>query len=180
MAIAPEPLPPRAPDFGASRGGEPEEDLVPEFSNHEPPHDPQKEHAIRGGAGWLLWIAALSLVNVIAAASGSDFSFAIGLVISQLIAIIGASVALETATPAAAWVFAVVAAAPALAFGGLWFWARRGTAWVFVLALVVYGIDLLVLLGILVSAGEMDVIGVGIHVWALWALFRGWTASRDR
>lgn len=192
-AMAIEPEPPRVAELPASRPivesdgpseashGAPDDDLVPELSGHAPPPHVStlREQSIRSGAGWLIWIAALSLVNIGATASGSEISFALGLIISQVIALIGAGMATETHSPTLGWVAAGVAAVPAIAFGALWFLAKDGKAWVFVLAMVVYALDLVALLGILAVAGEMDFIGVGIHVWALWALWRGWSACRE-
>jgi hypothetical protein len=137
------------------------------------------DQAIGSGASWMIWIALLTLVNVALTAGGSDMSFAIGLVVSQLLALIGVTIADGAHTPALAWVFAAIAAVPALAFGALWFPARQGKPWVFVVAMAAYGLDLGILLAILLLAGEMDVIGIGIHAWALWALWRGWSASKQ-
>lgn len=190
MAIEPDPPSPSAapvsrplvePDApGAPLGQDEAEDLVPELSGHAPPEVRSlRTQAIRSGAVWLVWIAVLTVVNVVATASGSDFSFALGFVLSQIVTLIGTGVATESGMPAIAWAAAAVGSIPALVFGGLWFLAREGRAWVFLAAIVAYGIDLVALVGILLVVGEMDIIGIGIHVWALWALWRGWTACQE-
>ena len=47
------------------------------------------------------------------------------------------------------------------------------------LAVVAYMIDLFVLVGVLGLSGDFDLIGVAIHLWALWSLSNGyWTARR--
>src|SRR4051812_44694910 len=70
----------------------------------------RRAQAIGSGASWLLWIAGLSLVNIALAVSRSDFSFAIGLFVSQLVAVVGATIAHESGAPAVGWIAGVVAA----------------------------------------------------------------------
>jgi hypothetical protein len=98
--------------------------------------------------------------------------------VSQLIAIVGVGIGNEAGMPAIGWIGAAIATVPALSFGALWFPAKQGKRWVFMLAMVAYGIDLAILLAIVALAGEMDIIGIGIHAWALWALWRGWSATQ--
>lgn len=170
MTIQPEPPRPEPAVAPAT----PQVDVIGQTPRAVSSDDP----AIRGGASWLLWIAGLSLVNVALTAGGSDMSFAIGLVVSQLIAIVGVGIGNQAGMPAIGWIGAVIAAVPALLFGALWFPAKQGKRWVFMLGMVAYGIDLAILLAIVALAGEMDIIGIGIHAWALWALWRGWSATQ--
>ena len=173
MAIAP--LPGPGPDLGAE----------PAAEATAVPADPgallvlaQRDAQIRAGASWLLWIAGLSLVNIAAALGDSDFAFALGLFAAQLVAVLGKTIGVQAGLPAIGYVSGVLAAGMSLVFGALWFPARAGKRWVLLVALVLYGLDLLLLLAILASVGEMDPIGIGIHAWALWALFRAWSAAK--
>src|SRR5262245_46353942 len=43
------------------------------------------EKRIKGGASWFYWIAALTLVNTIVVQAGSEMSFVLGLMVSQII-----------------------------------------------------------------------------------------------
>lgn len=133
--------------------------------------------SIRRAANWLLAIALLSAVNVALAVAGSDHSFAVGLFVSQFVATVGAMIAADAHAHWVSLAGAVVATVPALAFVALSYPARKGRAWAFVVALVAYGLDLLLLI-VLVGAG--DLLGAGIHVWAMFAMLRGWSSASER
>ncbi len=133
---------------------------------------------IRASAGWLLWIAGLSVVNVVMTVAGTQWSFAMGLVLSQLIAAIGNVVAEGMATPVVAWIGGWIAAIPALGFAVLYPFARDGRVWALALGTLAYAGDFALLLALMADSGEMDPLGVGMHVWATFSLWTGWQAAR--
>lgn len=192
MTIAPE----REPSSGEEDDVEEEQDddveagedddvATPPSAPHTEAIDPayaatlRRNQAIGSGAGWLLWIAALSLVNIALVLGRSDFSFAIGLFVSQLIAVLGTTIADQAGLPAIGWASGAVAVIPALVIGALWFGAKDGRPWVLLLAIVAYGLDLALLVAVLGATHDMDIIGVAIHAWALWSLRGAWLASRQ-
>lgn len=46
------------------------------------------ENALKSGANWFYWIAGLTLVNTIAAMSGSTWRFILGLAITQIVDVV--------------------------------------------------------------------------------------------
>jgi hypothetical protein len=119
-------------------------------------------------ANWFYWIAGLSLVNTVLLVVGSDYSFASGLGIATYIAVVVYLVAGEQML----WV-SIFATLPLVA--GLFFLGRRahsGATWPFVLGLIVYALDLLLVLTL------TDWIGVAIHGFALFSFVGGWRAAR--
>lgn len=136
------------------------------------------EQRIRHGAGWILWIGGLSLVAVGGTALGSDMSFALGLTAAQFVTMIGLELGVGAGVPAAGYLGATVGAALALVFGALFVPAQTGKPWAFVLALVLYGLDAALLLALSIATENTDVLGVVVHGWALWALFRGYRAAQ--
>lgn len=134
---------------------------------------------IRRGAGWLVWIAGLTAVNIVLVVAQSDHTFAAGIFLSQGIAVIGASIASEAGMPAIGYVAAALALGPALGSLLAYFPARRGNVWALGIALALYALDTLLLLGLMAAAGEADIIGLGIHALAVYQLFSAWRAARE-
>lgn len=128
-------------------------------------------------ARWLLWIAGLSLVNVAMTVGDSDRTFAVGLFGAQVIAVIAKGIAGEGGNDAILWAGAALAALPALVVGLLYFPSRHGERWALALGIAAYSLDFILLLGLGLFAGETDILGLGIHVWALVSLATAWRLS---
>jgi hypothetical protein len=127
------------------------------------------------GANWFYWIAALSLVNSAIIHFGGEWSFVIGLGITQFFDAIAAVVAAEAGAGAAslALAFAIAAdLAVAGAFVLFGVFARKRHTWAFVLGMLFYALDGLLFL--LVG----DWLSIGFHVFALIGLTGGLSASR--
>jgi hypothetical protein len=132
----------------------------------------QSRHA--NGANWFFWIAALSLINSVIVHAGGEWSFVVGLGITQFIDAVAAVVAVEAG--AEAGVFAtgfafaadLVVAGAFVLFGVL---ARKRHGWAFVLGMVLYGLDGLLFL--LVG----DWLSIAFHVFALFGLGSGLAAA---
>ncbi len=123
---------------------------------------------LRGGASWFFWIAGLSLINSLAALTGSNWGFVLGLGVTQVIDAIAHQ--MGGAGPAVG--FALDLAASGL-FIGCGLLARKGLAWVFVVGMVFYGLDGLLFL--LVG----DWFGLAFHGFVLFCLFKGLQAARS-
>jgi hypothetical protein len=130
--------------------------------------DPAVERQMKSGASWFYWIAGLSLVNTIAAISGSDWRFIVGLGVTQIFDVIGGQIG--GAGKFVALALDLVAAGVFILFG---VFSHKRHTWAFIVGMVLFGLDglLLLVLG--------DWIGVAFHVFVLFCLFRGFSACRQ-
>jgi hypothetical protein len=115
---------------------------------------------------WFYWIAGLSLINSIVAATGSSWGFMAGLGMTQMIDGLAQSIGPETK----AFALGLDGLVAAL-FVGLGMWASRNSG-VYLAGMIVYALDggLFALVG--------DWIGLGFHGLVLFFLWGGWTARR--
>lgn len=125
------------------------------------------ERKMISGAHWFYWIAALSLINSIIAATGSQTSFALGLGITLVMDAVVQNID-GGAAKAIGLAFDVAAVGITAVFGV--FSAKKHT-WAFIVGMILYTLDGL----IYVAAGE--IIGILIHAWALVAMFMGMRAA---
>ena len=125
---------------------------------------------IQSNAGWLFWIGGLTLVNTVLIQSGSDLSFALGLLVTLLADSLAAQGELSTAVVLG---FDAVLIGLCVLFG---IFARRGARWAFICGLLFFGADSLLLIPIFL-AGEIPIVSAVIHAWAIFALFKGLGAS---
>jgi hypothetical protein len=121
---------------------------------------------LRGGASWFFWIAGLSLINSLAALTGSNWGFILGLGVTQVIDAIAQEIG--GAGPLVGFALDLGAAGLFIGFGIL---ARKGLAWSFVVGMILYGLDGLLFL--LVG----DWFGLAFHVFVLFCLFKGLQAT---
>ena len=123
------------------------------------------------GASWFYWIAGLSLVNTIAAFTGSDWRFIVGVGLTQVIdeLVLQYFQNVGTAAKGLVLAFDLVVAGMIIALGVL---AHKGHLWAFIVGMIGYSLDGLIFL----LAG--DWIGVGFHVFAVFCIFSGYRAAR--
>jgi hypothetical protein len=154
------------------------------------------EKSYKSGASWFFWIAGLSLVNTIMIFMGSDRTFVVGLGVTQVAnavamqapastaAVPGASdsalVKVSTAEPEAPTesgsgygiglkVAALAVNVVAIGFFVLMgFLATRRYRWAFIVGLVLYCLDGLILLAF------HDFMSAGFHAFAAFCVFAGW------
>ena len=119
------------------------------------------------GAHWFYWIAALSVINSIVAATGSTWGFMAGLGVTQLIDGVGQAVG--PWTKPVTLVLNGVVAALFVAFG---WWASRRT-WVYVTGMLLFAIDSIVF------AVASDWIGLAFHGLVRFFLWNGLSARLD-
>lgn len=122
---------------------------------------------LKSSASWFYWIAAFSLVNSLAAQSGTTWRFLIGLGITQIIDALGARLAGQAKT-----VVILLDLMVAALFVLLGVFANKAHLWAFIVGMVLFGLD-----GLLLVAFQ-DWLGVGFHVFVLFFLYRGLAACR--
>jgi hypothetical protein len=115
---------------------------------------------MRSGGSWFYWVAALSLLNSIAA---SRIRFVIGLGFTQVV-----DHELRGSSGVALLVDLLIAGLFIL-FG---VFATKGHRWAFILGMILFALD-----GLIFLLGP-DWLGIGFHLFVLYCLFRGFTACR--
>jgi len=132
------------------------------------------ENQRNSAASWFFLIACLSVVNSIIMFVSSDWSFIIGLGITQVIDGISAGIA-SAVEANAAIVFRAIAVVLDAAFVGLFvvfgLLAKKGYRWSFIIGMLVY------LLDSIIFVLAQDFISIGFHIFVLWGLYKGLSAS---
>ena len=127
----------------------------------------------KNGAGWFYWIAGLSLVNSIAQLMQAEWSFVIGLGVTQIVDFLALQVAAQ-AGASAAIVAKVIAIAVDVLVAGIFalfgYLAASGRKWGYVLGMILYGLDGLLFL----LAG--DLFSLAFHGLALFFILQGLVA----
>lgn len=126
------------------------------------------------GAGWFYWIGALSLINSIMEYTGASLSFPVGLGSTQLVDAIALHIKSTEASIAATAIDAVIAGI-FCAFGHF----SKKITWLFIVGMVLYLADMVILAMVTTMIGKLDIVGVGFHLFALYGIFRGFNASRQ-
>lgn len=133
------------------------------------------ESKIRAGAGWFLWIAALSILNTIIYVAGSSITFVVGLGATQIIDIFMGTLASEMGQKGQLLTYLgfVLDLAIAGAFIALGLLGRKRHRWAIILGMVLYAIDGAVLL----LFGEY--FGAAFHAWALFGIYGSLPAIKE-
>ena len=142
---------PAAPDAALVKLGE---KLVPRAA---------AERAVQVSGSWFWWLAALSLINSLAAAGAVNYRMVLGLGFTQL---------LDRMFPlarAAHWALVLAIAGLFVVFG---YCARRGSRGWYLAGMVVYALDALIFLP------AQDWEALAFHVFVLYMLWRGFAALR--
>lgn len=129
---------------------------------------PLKFAHLKSGASWFYWIAALSLVNSVAAFAGVAWRFILGLGVTQFIDALGAQ--LHGPTALITLGLNVLVTGIFVLFG---FFAAKGHLWAFILGIICFLLDGLIFLL------AQDWLGVGFHAFILFFLIRGANAARS-
>lgn len=129
-----------------------------------------------GGATWFYWIAALSLINSVVILLGSEWSFIIGLGVTQFVDGVATAVSQGAGPEAApiikATAFAVdfIIAAFFVVFG---IFAVKRQSWAYIMGIVLYAADAVLFL----FAGDM--LSIAFHGFALACIVNGLLAARQ-
>jgi hypothetical protein len=123
---------------------------------------------LRSGASWFYWIAGLSLINSLLAFGGQSWRFIFGLGITQLLDALGGEIA-----SGGKFIALVLDLVVAGVFVLLGVFSHKGHLWAFIVGMVLFALDGLVFLLI------KDWLGIGIHAFVLYCLYRGFEACRQ-
>ncbi|MBC8096773.1 MAG: DUF4339 domain-containing protein [Akkermansiaceae bacterium] len=130
--------------------------------------DPVATAQMKSGASWFYWIAGLSLVNSIAAFSGSDWRFIVGLGITQIFDALAGE--FGGAGRVIVLLLDLLAAGTFILLG---VFAHKRKTWAFIVGMILFGLDTVFFLII------QEWIGVAFHVFVLYCLFRGFKGCRE-
>jgi len=135
----------------------------------------EQTRRLRGGANNYYWIAGLSVINSLIMVFNGGMTFVIGLGVTQIVDAIAYLLAEDM--PSSAWTFKLVGLAISLAVSAVFavfgFFAGKGQRWAFIVGMVLYGLDAIL---VLVFA---DYFGFGFHLLMLWGLFGGLRAVSE-
>jgi MFS family permease len=130
---------------------------------------------VKIGANNFFGIAGLSVINTFLSFIGSDTRFVIGLGITQFVDAVAYFASLDV--PEASGILTIVAVLIDLVIVGIFvlfgFFARRGRRWAFMVGMVLYAIDALLLLAF------QDWLGLAFHALFLFWLFGGLRALNE-
>ena len=113
-------------------------------------------------ANWFYWIAALSIINSLIVMMGGSVRFIFGLGATSILDYVGKSTG--GAGAGASFVINLFVAGVLALFG---YFGRKGMKWAFIVGMIAYGIDGLLLLTI------QDWLGLAFHGWALFRIAQG-------
>jgi len=123
---------------------------------------------VRAGAKWFYWIAGLSMINSLVVIFGGNFHFVVGLGITSVVD------AFAKRVGSAGSVLDVIingfVAGVFVLFGTF---AVKAQKWAFVVGMALYLFDGLLLVSV------KDYLGVAFHAYALFAIYRGFAATKQ-
>jgi hypothetical protein len=120
------------------------------------------ERVVKAGAGWFLTIAILSIVNSVLAISGAGIRFIFGLGIAEFVDALA-----HQAGQSGLALDLVINGFVAGVFVLFWNFGRKGERWAFVVGMVLYVVDALVMLYF------KDILAVAFHAYALYRIYTG-------
>ncbi len=122
---------------------------------------------MQSGGSWFFWIAGLSIVNSVIALSGNGTRFVVGLGITQIIDAIT-----QNANDIGKAVGLIINLGAAGIFALFGIFARKGNTACFIIGMVVYALDALLLVPFQLW------LSIGFHAFALFCIFSGFAAQR--
>ena len=126
------------------------------------------ETRLRNGINWFYWIAGLSLFNSVVFHTSTQWSFTIGLALTQFIDGLAAGLGRETGSPGVATAIALgLDVLVAGVFAALGYLGRQRYRWVVVAGMAVYLLD-----GVLMLVAT-EWLSAAFHAFALFGLWRG-------
>jgi hypothetical protein len=129
---------------------------------------------VRSGANWFYWIAALSLINTIIVAVGLRLAFYLGLAFTQIVD------AISSEREGTSRIFFIAIDYTCMgAFAGLGFLAHRKQNWAFVVGMILYGLDGLLLLYAWLQMGGFPFFSLLLHGYAIFRMAKGLGAAHE-
>ena len=123
------------------------------------------EAVVKRGASWFITVAVLSIVNSILSMSGAAIRFIFGLGIAQIVDVFA-----HQAGGTGVFLDLIINGFVAGIFVVFWSFARKGEKWAFVVGMVLYVLDGLILLVF------KDILAVAFHAYALYRMYTGLSA----
>ena len=120
------------------------------------------QQILGASASWFLWIAGLSLVNSVIGLAGGNLHFIVGLGITQIVDAVAHEVG-KTGIVLDLIINGIVAGL----FVFFWHFARKGQKWSFLVGMVLYAAD-----GLLLVLFK-DILSVAFHAYALYRMYGG-------
>ena len=127
----------------------------------------QATATLHRGANWFFLIAGLSVVNVISAVSGSQWTFFGGLGVTQLVSLV--AMRMGTSAQMVALFLNIWATAFFVCMG---IFARKGQQWAFIAGMALYAADALIV--VYMQAWLM----LAFHGYVFYRLYMGYTSSK--
>lgn len=130
------------------------------------------ENSFHSGAGWFYWIAGLSIVNSAVFVMGQDWSFVIGLGMTQFVDGIVYGLMEEGAAASVKYIGFGIDVAVSSIFLLFGLFANKGQAWAFLVGMAVYFLDGLIFLLV------QDWLSLGFHGFALYCIWGGFQSFK--
>lgn len=130
------------------------------------------QNTVNSGANWFFWIAGLSLINSMVIFFEGNWSFAVGLGITQVFDGIALAFVNNGAGGGIKLAALLADIVVVLIFIGFGFLGRARHVWAFVAGMALFALDTLILIA------AVDILGIIIHGVALFFLFGGMSAAR--
>jgi hypothetical protein len=120
------------------------------------------EQLVKGGASWFLWIGGLSIVNSIIGLAGGGVHFIVGLGVTQIVD------ALAHQVGSSGLVLDIIINGFVVGiFVLFWKFASKGQSWAFIVGMILYALDGLLLLMF------KDIFSTAFHAYALFRIYTG-------
>lgn len=126
------------------------------------------ESQFRNGANWFFWIAGMSLINSLIGLFGGNWTFVIGLGLTQ---VIDAMLTTGDGEPGSRLIGTLLTAGVAGIFLACGYFAREGRRGAFIGGMLLYVLDTLIFVVV------RDVLAIGLHAFALFCLVKGMQAK---
>lgn len=124
----------------------------------------QIEQVIKGGASWFITVSVLSAINGLLTAFGAPIRFIFGLGVTEIVNAVTHELGKGALVPDLIINGFVIGL-----FVIFWRFARQGKKWAFLVGMVLYLIDGLIMI-------PFDLLGAAFHAYALWRMFTGFRA----
>ena len=120
------------------------------------------EQILKSAAGWFIWIGAMSLINSLIAMFGGGIRFIVGLGVTEFVDGVTRGIGQAATIPGL-----VINLFVAGLFVFFWQFARKGESSAFIVGMVLYALD-----GVLLLLFH-DILSAAFHAYALFMLYRG-------
>ena len=128
------------------------------------------ENQLKSGASWFFWIAGFSLVNSIVLKFGGEWTFVVGLGVTQVIDAIAIALGAATIGKLIAFWMNLCVAGIFIFIGVL---AKKRNRALFIIGMVLYAVDGLIFLL------AVDVLSIAFHAFALFCIYSGFKADKE-